>query len=239
MLPELLSHPRHTPPPGKYIQRRLTHPHPIRARIRPHRLHTHRPRPHRLQRMHHMHRRERSGRAVRCSFARWARCTALSSKARNPSSSTQSLTMKYTPDSVELRSVRCRLAGSAARSPSASSHARSNSSPEAALGEHVVVCGLGMHLALAPTDRHEKPVSMHLPKRYLVRGRVPVTTVESYSSDRSTCGSRPPSRIACAVSGAWCRLLSIRRYPPGRSHRAAEPATRRWIATPSGPPSRA
>src|SRR5947209_17670321 len=29
---------------------------------------------------------------------------------------------------------------------------------------------------------HEKSVSTHLPDRHLVRGRVPVTTVESYSS---------------------------------------------------------
>jgi hypothetical protein len=68
---------------------------------------------------------------------------------------------------------------------------------------------------------------------------VPVTTVAPDSSSDQVRATSPPSVIAAVITGDCCSLVSTSRVPPGASHPAAPSATRRRMASPSVPPSRA
>ncbi len=66
----------------------------------------------------------------------------------------------------------------------------------------------------------------------------PSTTVASSLRELNTRPESPLTAKIPTVRGAWRRLVSISRWPPGASHSGAAAAPRRCNSSPSGPPSR-
>ena len=83
------------------------------------------------------------------------------------------------------------------------------------------------------TDAHARSSRSHAAQRR------PITTVAASSSSRTIVPTRPPAVTSAAVVGAWRRLVSMSRCPPGASHSRADAATRRCTSSPSPPPSSA
>ena len=58
------------------------------------------------------------------------------------------------------------------------------------------------------------------------------------SSHQATHASSPAAANTARLCARWCAPVSTSTCPPGASHSAAPAATRRCIASPSGPPSK-